>query len=77
MIWGDLGDRLKFRWILVSPLGGPKLREPGQVMVKCESPGALTVSDRLEESGYSIQDTTCYMAKFQEGCRTHRIQDAD
>ena len=34
-------------------------------------------TDWREESGYSIQDTTCYMAKFQEGCRTHRIQDAD
>ena len=34
MILGDLGDRLKFRWILVSPPGGPKLREPGQVVVK-------------------------------------------
>ena len=26
--------------------------------------------------GYRIQDTSCYKAKIQQGCRTHRIQDA-
>ena len=59
VIWGDLGDRLKFRWILVPPLGGPKLRGPGHGVVKWESRATLQPpTDRLVESGYSIQDTT-------------------
>ena len=59
-VWGGFGDRLKFRWILVPPLGDPKLREPGPGKVKGLSPGHTPASYRLE-GGVRIQHTGYYM----------------
>ena len=77
MILGDLGDRLKFRWILVPPLGGPKLREPGQVMVK-PIPGPhssiLQTGGRSQDTAYRILHATWLNFKKDAGHIGYRMQ---
>ena len=66
MIFGVWGVGLKIDDFRRGSLEGPRLRELGQGVVKGSSVGALqssTVSLRLQDTGYNLQDTGI------EGCK--------
>ena len=74
-VLGGLGDRLKFRWILVPPLGGPKLRSPGPGVVKAgPTDSLLQTGGRSQDTAYRILHATWLNFKKDAGHIGYRMQ---